>query len=51
MHNALILGAPGSVRGSVEMVRRAFPDLGVELDLIAEDHRIIGSDDELASNR
>jgi predicted ester cyclase len=44
MHNPLILDAPtgpGSVRGSVEMLRRAFPDLGVEvLDLIAEGDRV-----------
>jgi predicted ester cyclase len=41
MHNALILDAPGSVRGSVEMLRRAFPDLGVDvLDLIAEGDRV-----------
>jgi predicted ester cyclase len=41
MHNALILDAPSSVRGSVEMVRRAFPDLSVELlDLIAEGDRV-----------
>jgi predicted ester cyclase len=41
MHNALILDAPSSVRGSVEMVRRAFPDLRVEvLDLIAEGDRV-----------
>jgi predicted ester cyclase len=40
-HNPLILDAPGSVRGSVEMVRRAFPDLSVEvLDLIAEGDRV-----------
>jgi predicted ester cyclase len=44
MHNPLILDAPtgpGSVRASVEMLRRAFPDLQVEvLDLIAEDDRV-----------
>jgi predicted ester cyclase len=41
MHNPLILDAPSSVRGSVEMVRRAFPDLRVEvLDLIAEGDRV-----------
>jgi len=41
MHNPLILDAPSSVRGSVEMVRRAFPDLRVEvLDLIAESDRV-----------
>ena len=41
MHNPLILDAPGSVRGSVEMVRRAFPDLHVEvLELIAEGDRV-----------
>ncbi|SEN88333.1 Predicted ester cyclase [Rhodospirillales bacterium URHD0017] len=41
MHNTLILDAPSSVRGSVEMIRRAFPDLDVEvLDLIAEDDRV-----------
>ena len=41
MHNPLILDAPGSVRGSVEMLRRAFPDLRVEvLDLIAEGDRV-----------
>jgi len=41
MHNPLILDAPSSVRGSVEMIRRAFPDLNVEvLDLIAEDDRV-----------
>lgn len=41
MHNPLILDAPGSVRGSVEMLRQAFPDLHVEvLDLIAEGDRV-----------
>lgn len=41
MHNPLILDAPSSVRGSVEMLRQAFPDLRVEvLDLIAEGHRV-----------
>jgi predicted ester cyclase len=41
MHNPLILDAPSSVRSSVEMVRRAFPDLSVEvLDLIAEGDRV-----------
>ena len=41
MHNPLILDAPKSVRGSVEMLRRAFPDLAVEvLDLIAEGDRV-----------
>jgi predicted ester cyclase len=42
MHNPLILDAPPrSVRGSVEMLRRAFPDLSVEvLDLIAEGDRV-----------
>ena len=41
MHNPLILDAPSSVRGSVEMLRQAFPDLSVEvLDLIAEDDRV-----------
>jgi len=41
MHNPLILDAPRSVRGSVEMLRRAFPDLGVDvLDLIAEGDRV-----------
>ena len=41
MHNPLILDAPSSVRGGVEMVRRAFPDLSVEvLDLIAEGDRV-----------
>jgi predicted ester cyclase len=41
MHNPLILDAPASVRGSVDMVRKAFPDLAVEvLDLVAEDDRV-----------
>ena len=41
MHNPLILDAPSSVRGSVEMLRQAFPDLNVEvLDLIAEGDRV-----------
>ena len=41
MHNPLILDAPRSVRGSIEMLRRAFPDLSVEvLDLIAEGDRV-----------
>jgi len=41
MHNPLILDAPSSVRGSVEMLRRALPDLGVDvLDLIAEGDRV-----------
>jgi predicted ester cyclase len=44
MHNPLILDAPtgpGAVRGGVDMVRRAFPDLSVEvLDLIGEGDRV-----------
>ena len=41
MHNPLILDAPSSVRGSVEMLHRAFPDLGVDvLDLVAEGDRV-----------
>jgi predicted ester cyclase len=44
MHNPLILDAPtgpASVRASIEMMRRAFPDLAVEvLDLIAEGDRV-----------
>jgi predicted ester cyclase len=41
MHNPLILDAPRSVCGSIEMLRRAFPDLSVEvLDLIAEGDRV-----------
>ena len=44
MHNPLILDAPtgpGSVRASIEMLRRAFPDFHVEvLDLIAEADRV-----------
>jgi predicted ester cyclase len=41
MHNPLILDAPSSARGSIEMLRRAFPDLSVEvLDLIAEGDRV-----------
>lgn len=44
VHNPLILDAPtgrGSVRASIEMMRRAFPDLRVEvLDLIAEADRV-----------
>jgi predicted ester cyclase len=44
MHNPLILDAPtgpGAVRGSVDMMQRAFPDLAVEvLDLIGEGDRV-----------
>ena len=41
MHHPHILDAPKSVRGSVEMLRRAFPDLSVEVvDLIAEGDRV-----------
>lgn len=43
-HNPIILDAPegpGSIRGGIEMIRQAFPDLEVEiLDLIAEDDRV-----------
>jgi steroid delta-isomerase-like uncharacterized protein len=43
-HNPLILDAPSgpdSVRGGIEMIRRSFPDLHVEiLDMIAEDDRV-----------
>jgi predicted ester cyclase len=40
MHNPLILDAPPR-SGGVEMLRRAFPDLSVEvLDLIAEGDRV-----------
>jgi predicted ester cyclase len=43
-HNPLILHAPtggDSIRGGIEMLRRAFPDMRVEiLDLIAEGDRV-----------
>jgi steroid delta-isomerase-like uncharacterized protein len=46
-HNPIILDAPtgpDSVRGGIEMVRKAFPDLVVEVhDLVAEGDRVAAS--------
>lgn len=46
-HNPLVLDAPEgpeSVRGGIEMLRKAFPDLHVEIvDLIAEGDRVASS--------
>jgi steroid delta-isomerase-like uncharacterized protein len=43
-HNPIILDAPSgpdSVRGGIDMIRRAFPDLQVDiLDMIAEGNRV-----------
>lgn len=43
-HNPIILDAPegqDSIRGGIEMIRRAFPDFRVEvMDLLAEDDRV-----------
>lgn len=43
-HNPIILDAPAgpdSVRGGIEMIRKAFPDLEVELqDMVAEGDRV-----------
>ena len=46
-HNPFVLDAPegpASVRGAIEMLRKAFPDLHVEIvDLIAEGDRVASS--------
>ncbi len=43
-HNPIILDAPGgsdSVRGGIEMIRKSFPDIHVEiLDMVAEGDRV-----------